>query len=417
MSICKRSQEFGFNANPAYASAGQKGHTGVDDTCGYGSKVYALKKGLVYKILDREHPANDGSGYWAVFMVCEENGKHIEWQIGHLSKIYCKVGDVVEPWDFIGEEGNRGIVYSGGTLITKAMQDAGDIRGHHRHYNKKYVTRRKDIINAPYLTSYGVGLFKDKDGFMYSVDNATNGYSGSVDCADDIDNGRKLVDEHLKPVNVPIIEKTYAKGMQLKIKFVFNNCDWPSIPQKIQEIKNFYAPKFQIEADVFHTTFKNIPFAVTNTLDGSSGVELHGTSEFVEPTWYDKNITSLALAYDMVVFFVSDADKVGHLTSAGIRADNDQGPVEITLFGGKETDHAYNQGVDMGSSFGFFAIHEIAHGIAMMFKIPDNTHKYFYTSDPKRILNDYNFTQNDYVSAKVSWISKALQFILKLLRA
>lgn len=420
MSICQRTQGFGMNSNGAYASAGQKGHTGVDDSCGYGSKVYALKKGIVYKILDREHPARDGSGYWAVFMVCQEpDGRYVEWQIGHLSKITCKVGDVVNPWDFIGEEGNRGIVFAGSTQITKAMQDAGDKRGSHRHYNKKFLTRRTDVINAPYLTNYSAytpELFKDKDGFYYSVDNSNNGYAGSVDCAIDITVGRQIVDDHAKPINTPVVEKTYEKGMQLKIKFVLNNCDWTTIPQKIQEVKNFYASKFQIEADVFHTTFKNIPFAVTNTLDGSSGAELHGTAEFVHPQWYNNNITSLALAYDMVVFFVSDTDKVGHLTSAGIRADNDQGPVEITLFGGKETDHAYNQGVDMGSSFGFFAIHEIAHGIAMMFKIPDNTHKYFYTSNPKRILDDYNFSQKDYINAKVSWISKALQYILELLR-
>lgn len=210
MSTCTRSQGFGLNLNPLYASAGQKGHTGVDDTCGYGSKVYALKHGLVYKILDREHPANDGSGYWGVFMLCQENGVWIEWQIGHLSKIYVKPGDTVKPWDFIGEEGNRGSVYQGGIRITPEMQDAGDKRGSHRHYNKKILVRlseaERDTFRGAYITSFSTtfppNMYKDSEGFLFGVKDYYNGYNGSVDCASDIDNGRKLVDDHFKKPEV-----------------------------------------------------------------------------------------------------------------------------------------------------------------------------------------------------------------------
>lgn len=215
MSTCTRTQGFGQNLNPLYAEAGQKGHTGVDDTCGYGSKIYALKPGYVYKILDATHPARDGSGYWGVFMICQEpDGRWIEWQIGHCSKIYVKPGDVVQPWDFIGEEGNRGGVYYNGQQITKAMQDAGDQRGSHRHYNKKYLTLVNDQqleaagANAQYLTDFNapgqpINLTKSPDGLYYSVVAWNNGYNGSVDCAKDIDDGRVLVEKHFEDLSHP----------------------------------------------------------------------------------------------------------------------------------------------------------------------------------------------------------------------
>src|SRR5205085_1818435 len=140
---CAISQGFGANANPLYVGQGLKGHTGDDEVCGYGTPIYALKHGLVYKILDNLHPANDGSGYWAVFIISPyKDGKYCEWQVGHMSKILCQVGDIVEPWTIIAEEGNHGDVYFNGQKITKDMQDAGDKRGSHRHWNKKILVRQ-----------------------------------------------------------------------------------------------------------------------------------------------------------------------------------------------------------------------------------------------------------------------------------
>lgn len=212
---CLISQGFGQNANPLYAGAGQKGHTGVDEVCGYGTPVHALKKGLVYKIIDDIRPAADGSGYWGVFIISEENGVVCEWQVGHLSKILCKIGDVVEPWTIIGEEGNRGGVYSGGIQITKAMQDAGDKRGSHRHWNKKILKKKtyaqRDTEGGQYLTAVTsmFDAFQDSNGFFYQVQDFRNGYNGSVDCALDIDAGYKAINEHNAeptPEEIKVIE-------------------------------------------------------------------------------------------------------------------------------------------------------------------------------------------------------------------
>ena len=193
---CAIAQVFGANANPMYAAAGQKGHTGVDEHCGYGSEIYALKRGWVYKILDKDHPANDGSGYWGVFIIAQESdGTFSEWQVGHCSKIFCAVGDPVEPWTLIAEEGNRGGVYEGNVQITKVMQDAGDHRGSHRHWNKKPLRRQtevqRDAEGGMHLTNWGPSgqVYEDKQGFVYQVLNYKNGYNGSVDPMKDIDDG------------------------------------------------------------------------------------------------------------------------------------------------------------------------------------------------------------------------------------
>lgn len=217
---CFISQGFGENANVSYEGAGFKGHTGVDEVCGYGTPVYALKKGWVYKILDDKHPAGDGSGYWAVFIISQDaSGEWCEWQIGHLSKILCNEGDQVEPWTIIGEEGNHGTVFSGGIQITKAMQDAGDHRASHRHWNKKILKRQtfnqREDDGGVHLTTYGFEAYRDPQFFFYQVQNPNNGYNGSVNPAADIDLGYAAVNDHLNTQLTPEEEKTVEDGIKV----------------------------------------------------------------------------------------------------------------------------------------------------------------------------------------------------------
>lgn len=197
----------------------------------------------------------------------------------------------------------------------------------------------------------------------------------------------------------------------MKIKIVLNNCNWLSIEQKIQSIKNFYDP-FPLEIDCVHTFFARIPFITVPSTDGSSGQEKTGTTEIVEKVWYDQHVTELALDYDMVLFYVPNSDKKGHVTSAGIRGDRNLGPVELTVFGGNEDDHTYNQGVDMGNNFVFFCCHEIAHGISMIQGGVDNTHKYFYTTTPRDFLKEIKMPNT---ADKITLINTLLYYCYQLL--
>ena len=70
---CKITQPFGANALTTYAQGGLKGHTGIDNSCGYGTPIYSYYDNeYVYKVLTKENPANDGSGFTGVFTLVEQ---------------------------------------------------------------------------------------------------------------------------------------------------------------------------------------------------------------------------------------------------------------------------------------------------------------------------------------------------------
>lgn len=147
----------------------------------------------VYKVLNDEQPALDGSGYWAVCAIVERGGQFFEFQIGHLSRIDVKEGDMLEPGQIVGLEGNTGQVFSGEVRITLAMQRAGDRRGSHRHYQKRPVVRiAADSFSGSFLTSFSrispAPKYVDPQGFRYvtPLKQFRNGFNGCVDCLDEI---------------------------------------------------------------------------------------------------------------------------------------------------------------------------------------------------------------------------------------
>jgi len=186
-------------------------HSGIDESCGYRSLVYGLKKMKVYKVLDDAHPANDGSGYWGVFGICDEgNGVYSEWQSGHLDEIHVAPGNTTNPWTVLGLEGNHGEVYSNGVRITLEMQRAGDTRGHHRHWNKKFIEKvhlsEREDKPGTYLTAWGKEFnfpYKDDGGFYYRILNYDNGLRGSVDPSKDMIDGYTAVANYFIEINKP----------------------------------------------------------------------------------------------------------------------------------------------------------------------------------------------------------------------
>lgn len=227
-------QGFGQNKNAIFYQS--CGHTGVDEVQGYGSPICALKYGHVYKILDNMRPANDGSGYWGIFIIAKEkDGSYSEWQIGHPSKILCKVGDKVEPWTVVGEEGNRGQVFSGGRVITKAEQDAGVKDGSHRHWNKKKLIRRSafehDRLPGPFLTQFGpvMAHYRDEEGYYYEIVDARNSCNGSVDPMKDLDEGYKVVSERFK---------AEIKVLQTSLEVASKAAQYPLLAGPVQGLIN-----------------------------------------------------------------------------------------------------------------------------------------------------------------------------------
>lgn len=172
---CVEGQGFGQNFNPSYHLGGLIGHTGIDVNCGWASPIAALCSGIVYSTYPVEHPASDG--YTAVFTLVETPLETFEFSYGHVSEIDCTIGQQVKVGDVIAKEGNHGTVYSGNTLITLAMQAAGDHDGHHRHYQKRPVFKTKNPGTNQVLTTANGAYYND--GF-YQVYDYQNGFNGCV---------------------------------------------------------------------------------------------------------------------------------------------------------------------------------------------------------------------------------------------
>ena len=173
---CIITQGFGENANAAYKGAGLKGHSGIDENCGWGTPIYPIVRMYVYKVLDGVvQKSYDGSGFTGVFGVDADGN---EWLYGHCDTAASE-GSWYETTDIIGYEANHGPVYEGGVEITLAEQKAGDQRGHHRHVQKRPCDLVAALVGVP-LYRYGwVPLILN--GKYYQVKDYNNGYNGCVD--------------------------------------------------------------------------------------------------------------------------------------------------------------------------------------------------------------------------------------------
>ena len=174
---CSFAQAFAANANDSYALGGLKGHTGVDWHCGFGTDILSDFDGYVYKVLTPALPANDGSGFTGVFMIVNDGIELFEWLVGHCNPTVTE-GMYVRKGDKIGTEANHGTVFEGGVQITLAMQQAGDQRGAHRHYQKRPVVKSK-TTTGQCLTNHQGGAYYD--GNYYNIPWYSNGFNGCVD--------------------------------------------------------------------------------------------------------------------------------------------------------------------------------------------------------------------------------------------
>ena len=184
-------------------------------------------------------------------------------------------------------------------------------------------------------------------------------------------------------------------NQKLKVLFVFNRNYWSTVLFKLEQIKSFFLPKVELLIDIKHTNFVDIPFETVETLNGTGsqdGTDVAGRAETVQDEWLDKNIViPMATGYDIVVFCISQGDKQNHITSSGIRGDRDNGAVECVIFGGDEFWDNYVNGVSLGNNFVVISCHEISHAIYMILALSDNTHKYFYSGYPEKVLEDFVF--------------------------
>lgn len=175
----------------------------------------------------------------------------------------------------------------------------------------------------------------------------------------------------LTRINFPV--KPTSKVLRMQI--VANNISWP-LDGKLNELRNwFYSQsdkKLIMNIDVNHTQYKDVPF-IQHEAGAAAGNSQ--SYQMVDPAWYDKNISSKAKNYDLVLFLLPIAEWPNQVV-AGWRTDHDNGPVELQLRA-DEIERSYSQGYPV-SAFVDLTRHEVVHAMFMMSGQEDLTHEYYY---------------------------------------
>jgi len=165
-----------FGENPSlYAWLGLKGHNGIDIVAPYGTPIFAFKGGKVVNV-----EFQDG-GYGGQVRIMDDDYEYI---YAHLSKIDTKIGYRVNEGDKIGEMGNTGFVVSGATPFWKYNPYAGT----HLHFGIRPFSKEK----TPFMVQYASG-----DQRYLSV--WENGFKGSVNPTDFMENMESAEDKKMKP--------------------------------------------------------------------------------------------------------------------------------------------------------------------------------------------------------------------------
>jgi len=161
--------------------------------------------------------------------------------------------------------------------------------------------------------------------------------------------------------------------LSLKL-FVADNTNWLSMPDKMQAIKEWFAPVVDLEIELFDTFFDDVPF------------EEYAPFQYgVERKWYEERVVPIAKAEraDICLFALDKEDWKGK-GADGWRSSTTT-PVMLQA-GCGENDHIYlpYNGGDYGEMFFMIARHEILHALFLYTGQVDITHIYPHDLDHVR---------------------------------
>lgn len=169
-------QPFGVNYNSSYKEMGLKGHPGIDYFFGYRKPIVAAVDGKVSAIRKAYNP----NVYSAVYQIIDLEKVSYEVSYGHLCEIYVKEGDYVKKGQIIGLEGNFGLSYSNGVLVSKEEKATG--KGSHLHFQARLcqLVKERDKKKTYLRNSKG---YITKYRKYYEVIDYDNGFNGCIDPA------------------------------------------------------------------------------------------------------------------------------------------------------------------------------------------------------------------------------------------
>ncbi len=174
-----------------------------------------------------------------------------------------------------------------------------------------------------------------------------------------------------------------------KLLIVLNNAIWPSLPLKIQGIKDFYAPAFSLQIDTVNTSFESIPLVSGTTVEGINNTTV--SSHNVDPEWYATNILPLAIGYDYVIFNVPVLP-TDLFEKLGIEFGKKNGVYQIAMAIPETFTTSVNGKIwDM---FVLTACHEISHAEYQERGKIDMTHANFLGGNPYSVLKDFGIVDS-----------------------
>lgn len=191
--------------------------------------------------------------------------------------------------------------------------------------------------------------------------------------------------------------------MLKKILILANNNEFSTWPEKITEIKAFYSTlAIKLDFLIINTEYKNVPVVDMIMNGGNQNGPYSAPFEAyaVDPVWFEKNPDVLTGgSFDCVIFALNKTDvaPATNLVPAGINTGTFNGVDQITVFidPGSENWPAQQNGVPVGNAIAYIIEHELSHWLYNMLKLPvDNTHKYFYSSNPKGVIAELSAALN-----------------------
>lgn len=162
----------------SFSVASQVGnqHTGQDEVKGYGKSWISDNPGIVYKVYKPSQSFN----WAAVHMLCDNSdGNWYEYiPLGHASKIIVNEGDFVRRGQVVGEEGNHGMVFSGGREVTWQERIRGSKAGTHNHRGIRPIKFVSQKTNGKHYLRDTLGRDYIHEGKYCEIvhDNNTNGW-------------------------------------------------------------------------------------------------------------------------------------------------------------------------------------------------------------------------------------------------
>lgn len=198
-----------------------------------------------------------------------------------------------------------------------------------------------------------------------------------------------------------------ASAKNLKLLIVANQSRWRSWDGKITELRQWFAPKVNLQVTLIHTDFKEILFQPST----ENGPEFFRIND----AWYDKNISARAQGYDVVLFTVPRWQWFSPNDAWGYRTDRSHGPIELQITANEDEQAELTPSGQHGTGDAFFvrARHEILHALFVLTGQSDSTHKWIAKNEPENALNELIMPVTQTMS--LSAIRAALLAIAKII--